>query len=59
MQMNATLLDVTCCVRLHTRCMLLDVIGSCCANFETGQTLSHLQTDATTTRQKEFLILTT
>ena len=22
------------------------VVGSCCAKFETGQTLSHLQTDA-------------
>ena len=29
------LLDVTCCVRLHT---LLHVVGSCCANLETGQT---------------------
>ena len=30
-----TLLDVTCCVRLHT---LLYVLGCCCAKFETGQT---------------------
>ena len=30
--------------------MLLQVFGSCCAKFETGQTLSymHMQTDATT-----------
>ena len=30
-----TLLDVTCCVRLHT---LLHAVGCCCAKFETGQT---------------------
>ena len=35
MQTDATLLDVTCCVRLHT---LLHVVGCCCAKFETGQT---------------------
>ena len=31
-------------------CMLLQVFGSCCAKFETGQTLSYMkmQTDATT-----------
>ena len=34
-QTDATLLDVTCCVRLHT---LLHVVVSCCAKFETGQT---------------------
>ena len=28
--------------------MLLCVVGSCCAKFETGQTFSHVQTDATT-----------
>ena len=33
MQTDATLLDVTCCVRL-----LLDVVACCCAQFETGQT---------------------
>ena len=27
--------------------MLLRVIGSCCAKFETSQTLSYMQTDAT------------
>ena len=37
--------DVTCCVRLHT---LLHVVGSCCAKFETGQTLSPVETDART-----------
>ena len=41
--MDATLLDVTFCVRLLT---LLHVVGSCCAKFETGQTLSYLQTNA-------------
>ena len=34
-QTDATLLEVTCCVRLHT---LLHVVGCCCAKFETGQT---------------------
>ena len=29
-------------------CMLLGVIWSCCAKFETGQTLGFLQTDETT-----------
>ena len=33
---DATLLDVTCCVRLHT---LLHVVECCCAKFETGQTI--------------------
>ena len=28
-------------------CMLLCVVWSCCANFETGQNFSHVQTDAT------------
>ena len=39
-QQLPTLLDVTCCVRLHTRpcCMLLDVVACYCAKFETGQT---------------------
>ena len=36
-QKDATLLDVTCCVRLHT---LLHVGGSRCAKFETSQTLA-------------------
>ena len=34
-QQLPTLLDVTCCVRLHT---VLHVVGCCCAKFETGQT---------------------
>ena len=34
-QQLPTLLDVTCCVRLHT---LLHVVGCCCAKFETGET---------------------
>ena len=34
-QQLPTLLDVTCCVRLHT---LLHVVACCCAKFETGQT---------------------
>ena len=34
-QQLTTLLDVTCCVCLHT---LLHVVGSCCVKFETGQT---------------------
>ena len=34
-QTDATLLDVTCLVRLHT---LLHVVGCCCAKFETGRT---------------------
>ena len=32
---NITMLDVTCCVRLHT---LLHAVACCCAKFETGQT---------------------
>ena len=39
-----TMLDVTCCVFLHT---LLSVVGSCRAKFDTGQTFSPVQTDAT------------
>ena len=44
-QQLPTLLDVTSCTCLHT---LLHVVGSCCAKFETGQTLSYVQMDATT-----------
>ena len=29
-------------------CMLLCVVGSCCAKFETSQTFSHVQMDTTT-----------
>ena len=34
-QQLPTLLEVTCCICLHT---LLDVVACCCAKFETGQT---------------------
>ena len=44
-QRHPTLLDVTCCVPLHT---LLHVVACCCAKFETRQTCSYMQTDATT-----------
>ena len=38
-QTDATLLDVTCCVRLHTLLHIqLDVVACCCSKFETGQT---------------------
>ena len=40
-QQLLTLLDVTCCVRLHT---LLHVGGSCRAKCETGQTFSYVAT---------------
>jgi len=38
-QTDATLVDATCCVRLHT---LLHVVGSCCAKIKTGQTFSYV-----------------
>ena len=41
-QTDATLVDVTCCARLHT---LLHVVGSCYAKFETGQIFSYVQTN--------------
>ena len=44
-QQLPTLLDVTSCTCLHP---LLHVVGSCCAKFEPGQTLSYVQMDATT-----------
>ena len=43
-QQRPTLLDITCCVRLHTH----PVVGSCRTKFETGQTFIDVQTDATT-----------
>ena len=43
-QTDAALVDVTFCVLLHT---LLHVVGSCCAKFQTGQSFSYVQTDAT------------
>ena len=51
-QTDATLLDVTCCVRCidcTPCCILWSVVGSCIAKFETdGQTFSYVQTDGTT-----------
>ena len=44
-QTDATLLDVTYFVCLY---LLLHVVSRCCAKFETSQTLSYAQTDATT-----------
>jgi len=44
-QQLLTLLDVTCCVRLHA---LLHVVGGCRETFETVQTFSYVQTEATT-----------
>ena len=44
-QKPRTLLHVTHCVFLPS---LLHVVRSCCAKFETGQTFSYMQTDATT-----------
>jgi len=44
-QQFPTLLDVTCCVRLHT---LLHAVASCCAKFETGETFSYVQRDGPT-----------
>ena len=43
-QQLQSLLDATCCVRLHT---LLHVV-TCCWEFETGQTFCYVQTDAIT-----------
>ena len=60
-QQLVTLLDVTCCVRLHT---LLHFVGSCRAKFETVQTFSNVRTEATTVptmlgvvRQQRFVRL--
>ena len=39
---NGGVADYTTC------CMLLGVVGRCCAKFETVQTFSYVQTDATT-----------
>ena len=38
MQKDPTLIDVSCCVHLHSFCILLRIARSCCAKFETGQT---------------------
>ena len=42
-QQLPTLLDVTCCVRLHTLLHILACCGSSCAKFETDQTFSYVQ----------------
>ena len=34
-------------------CMFLRVVGSCCAKFESSQTFSYVQTDATMLRPFE------
>ena len=55
-QTDATLLanNSQHCWMLHVEsvctpcCMLLSVVGSCCAKFDTGQKFSHVQTDVTT-----------
>ena len=44
-QQLPTLLDVTCCIQLHT---LLHVVGNWCSKFETSQTFSYVQREATT-----------
>ena len=62
-QTDATLLanNFQYCWMLHVAsfcapcCMLLRVIGSCCAKFETGQTLRYVQTDATTPSSGKYL----
>ena len=48
-QQLPTLLDVTCCIRLHT---LLLVVGSCWAKLENGQTFSYMQTDGRNNSQQ-------
>ena len=42
-QQLPALLAATCCVR----CMLLLVVGSCCAKFEFAQTFRQVETDTT------------
>ena len=48
------MLDVTCCLRLHT---LLHAVACCCTKFETGQTFSYVQTDTTTPNIVFFFFL--
>ena len=38
---------VTCCFRLHRTTSMLALVGTCCVQFETGQTFRPMQTDAT------------
>ena len=62
MQTGAALLANNCqyCRVLHVAsvctpcCMLLRVVGSCCAKLETGQTFSYVQTDATLLAYNSF-----
>ena len=49
------LLDVTCFSFCAPCCMLLRVIGTCCAKFETGQTFRYVQTDATRPSRGKYL----
>ena len=46
-QQHATLFGQTCCVRLHGTTTMLVFVGTCCVQFETGQTFRPMQTDAT------------
>ena len=36
---NGPNIVVTCCVRLHGTTTMLAFVGTCCVQFETGQTL--------------------
>ena len=47
MQTDATLLGPTCCVRLHGTTTMFALVGTCCVQFETGQTFRPIQTDTT------------
>ena len=63
MQTEATLLanNSQHCLMLHVAsvcapcCMLLRVIRSCCAKFETDQTFRYVQTDAATPSSGKYL----
>ena len=52
---STTLLDVTCCVSLHT---LLNVFACCCTKFETGQTFSGALARAAENHGEENLVTT-
>ena len=51
---DATLLNVTCCVRLHT---LLRVVGSCCAKFESSQILATIRANGHNNSQQYWELL--
>ena len=38
---------VACCVRLHGATTMMALVGTCCVQFETGQTFRPMQTHAT------------